>query len=139
MDGRTVVVTGGSSGVGYFTAERLAGLGARVVIAARDLDRTDRACRSIEAQVPGADVRAELLDLSSLASVREAASRLADVGRIDALVANGALVALPDHAKPREQRGHRQQVTPPVHRQRVLGVVDRRPSRDGGRQPLPDP
>lgn len=111
MDGRTVVVTGGSSGVGYFTAERLAGLGARVVIAARDVDRTDRACRSIGAQVPGADVRAELLDLSSLGSVRAAASRLAALGRIDALVANGAVVALPDHVKPRDQRGHRRQVT----------------------------
>lgn len=111
MDGRTVVVTGGSSGVGYFTAERLAGLGARVVIAARNPDRTDRACRSIAAEVSGADVRSQPLDLSSLDSVRAAASRLTTLGRIDALVANGAVVALPEHAKPRGQRGHRPQVT----------------------------
>ncbi|HET7799132.1 MAG TPA: SDR family NAD(P)-dependent oxidoreductase [Humibacillus xanthopallidus] len=107
LDGHVVVVTGGSTGLGYFTSEHLARLGAAVVIAARDADRAENARRSIELHVPGAQVRHVPLDLAHLDSVHAAGERLAALPRIDALVANAAVVALPDWSKPRAERGHR--------------------------------
>jgi NAD(P)-dependent dehydrogenase (short-subunit alcohol dehydrogenase family) len=107
VDGRVVVVTGGSTGLGYFTSEHLARLGASVVIAARDAGRAQQAVSSIVRQVPGAQVRHVCLDLARLASVHAAAEELAALPRIDALVANAAVVALPEWSKPRTERGHR--------------------------------
>lgn len=107
LDGRVAVVTGGSTGLGYFTSEHLARLGATVVIAARDADRAEQAARSIEGHVPGAQVQQVALDLARLDSVHAAGERLAGLPRIDVLVANAAVVALPDWSKPRAQRGHR--------------------------------
>jgi NAD(P)-dependent dehydrogenase (short-subunit alcohol dehydrogenase family) len=115
MDGRTVVVTGGSSGVGYFAAEQLAQLGADVVIAARDRGRGAAAVRSILAQAPGARVRHERLDLSSLSSVRQGARRLLEGGAVHAVVANAAAVGLPDHVKPPTERGPRARTTDDGH------------------------
>jgi NAD(P)-dependent dehydrogenase (short-subunit alcohol dehydrogenase family) len=115
MDGRTVIVTGGSSGVGYFAAEQLAQLGADVVIAARDRGRAAAAARSIQAEVPGASVRHERLDLSSLSSVRHGARRLLETGPVHAVVANAAAVGLPDHVKPRTERGPRPRTTDDGH------------------------
>jgi NAD(P)-dependent dehydrogenase (short-subunit alcohol dehydrogenase family) len=107
LDGKVVVVTGGSTGLGYFVTERLAALGASVVVAARDAGRAERAVRSVRAHVPGAEVRHQSLDLSRLESVARAADELAGLPRLDAVVANAALVALPDWSKPRAERGHR--------------------------------
>ncbi|MBV9338872.1 MAG: SDR family NAD(P)-dependent oxidoreductase, partial [Solirubrobacterales bacterium] len=65
LNGRTILITGGSRGVGLATAQALAGAGARVVLAVRDLDRG----RRVAAQIPG-QATARELDLASLASVR---------------------------------------------------------------------
>ena len=111
LDGRVVVVTGGSTGLGYFTAEQLARLGASIVIAARDADRARQARRSIERHVPGAQVEHVPLDLARLESVHAAGQQLAALPRIDALVANAAVVALPDWSKPKAERGHRSLTT----------------------------
>ena len=115
LAGRVVVVTGGSTGLGYFTCEQLARQGASVVIAARDADRAAGAVRSIEQHVPGALVRHVPLDLARLDSVRVAAEQLARLPRLDAVVANAAVVALPDWSKPRAERGHRPFVTADGH------------------------
>jgi NAD(P)-dependent dehydrogenase (short-subunit alcohol dehydrogenase family) len=65
MTGRTVVVTGASSGLGLVTARELATAGAQVILAVRDEARGHKAA----AAMPGTtEVRP--LDLSSLASVR---------------------------------------------------------------------
>ncbi|WP_158277198.1 SDR family NAD(P)-dependent oxidoreductase [Serinibacter arcticus] len=94
-DGETIVITGGTAGLGYFTAERLALTGARVVVTARDPGRADRALASIRAHAPGADLSAVALDLTDLTSVETAADELADLGRIDALVLNAGLTTPP--------------------------------------------
>ena len=93
--GKTFVVTGGSAGIGYFTSEQLAGAGARVVIAARSVQKTSAAIESIRERVPGADVRHVALDLTSLASVRDAAAALRALGPLDALINNAGLVISP--------------------------------------------
>ena len=55
MDGRTVLVTGGTAGIGHAAALRLAGLGATVLVTGRDPDRGDAAQRALrEAGSPGA-------------------------------------------------------------------------------------
>ena len=90
---RTFVITGGNAGLGYFTAEQLASTGAHVVLAARNPGRADAAVRSLRALVPGASVDTIALDLTSLASVREAGARLADYGRIDGLVLNAGITS----------------------------------------------
>lgn len=65
FDGRTVVITGGSSGIGRATARALAAAGARVVLAVRDPEKG----RAVAAALPGA-VEVRRLDLADLASVR---------------------------------------------------------------------
>lgn len=92
QSGKTFVVTGGNAGIGYFIGEQLAAAGARVVIAARDAGRADAALAAIRSRVPGAQVSAVVLDLSSYVSVRSAAASLASLGRIDGIIENAAAV-----------------------------------------------
>lgn len=91
QSGRTFVITGGSSGVGYFTAEQLAGAGAHVVLACRDEGRGALAADSIRGQVSGASVDILPLDLSSMESVRTAGAALRAFDRIDGLVLNAGI------------------------------------------------
>jgi NAD(P)-dependent dehydrogenase (short-subunit alcohol dehydrogenase family) len=84
--GRTVVVTGGNSGLGFETARRLAAEGAHVVLAVRDRERGEAAARKI-----GGSTEVQLLDTSSLESVRAFAAGAPD--RIDVLVNNAGVMA----------------------------------------------
>ena len=70
QSGRTAIVTGANSGLGLNTARELARAGARVVLACRNMDKGEAARAGIAAQVPGAQLELEALDLSSLDSVR---------------------------------------------------------------------
>ncbi|MCX4991080.1 MULTISPECIES: oxidoreductase [unclassified Streptomyces] len=94
--GRTAVVTGANSGLGYVTARELARLGARVVLACRSELRGTEAVNRLVAEVPGAEAEFIRLDLGELDSVREFASvceRTHD--RLDLLVNNAGVMALP--------------------------------------------
>jgi NAD(P)-dependent dehydrogenase (short-subunit alcohol dehydrogenase family) len=93
QDGRTFAVTGGNAGIGYFITEQLAATGAKVVILGRNPERVDAAIRSVRSRLPSADVESILLDLADLASVREAALELADLGRLDGLVENAGVIS----------------------------------------------
>jgi len=84
--GRTVVVTGANSGIGFETARRLAGAGAHVVLAARNREKAEDAASRIEGST---EVR--LVDTSSLESVRAFAESAPD--RIDVLVNNAGVMA----------------------------------------------
>ena len=88
QSGKTVVVTGGNAGIGYFVSEQLAAAGARVVLASRSRERADAAAASIRHRVAGAQVDFVHLDLASLGTVREAAEKLRKLDRIDALINN---------------------------------------------------
>lgn len=88
MTGRTVLVTGGSRGIGKATALGIAARGARVAIVGRDRGRTEAAARDIRA-AGGGEVDAFVADLSSQAQVRRLADEvLARLVRIDVLVNN---------------------------------------------------
>ncbi|MFI0445854.1 SDR family NAD(P)-dependent oxidoreductase [Actinomadura sp. 6N118] len=99
--GKTFLVTGGNAGIGYFTAEQLAGTGATVVLGSRDPAKAQAAMLSIRSRIPDADVRHLLLDLADLASLKSAVDAL-DVDRLDAVVHNAG-VAL-DHPPRRETK-----------------------------------
>lgn len=91
--GRVAVVTGANSGIGLESARQLAGLGARVVLACRDLTAAGAARDDLAASVPGADLHVVRLDLSDLASVRECAARLcADLEVIDLVINNAGVM-----------------------------------------------
>ena len=95
--GRTAVVTGGNGGLGLETARALAGAGAHVVIAARNQDKAAGAVEAIRGENPGASLEVVGLDLSSQASVREAAARIAGAHRrIDILVNNVGVMGIPE-------------------------------------------
>jgi NAD(P)-dependent dehydrogenase (short-subunit alcohol dehydrogenase family) len=93
LTGRIAVVTGANTGLGLETARVLAARGAAVVLAVRNLDKGRAAAATIVGAHAGAKVTLLPLDLSSLASVREAAARLrSDYDRIDLLVNNAGVM-----------------------------------------------
>ena len=90
LDGKRMLVTGVSSGLGVETARALAAHGAHVVGAARDLDKARLATRSISA------IELIELDLASLASVRTCADALVAEGApLDLVIANAGVMATP--------------------------------------------
>jgi NAD(P)-dependent dehydrogenase (short-subunit alcohol dehydrogenase family) len=98
QSGRVAVVTGASAGLGLETARVLAGRGATVVLACRDLVKAGRAAGRIRAgaRQPAPDIRVVHLDLASLASVRAAAGEIrATFPRLDLLINNAGVMAVP--------------------------------------------
>jgi NAD(P)-dependent dehydrogenase (short-subunit alcohol dehydrogenase family) len=88
MAGKTVLVTGGTGGIGLATALGLATLGAHLAITGRDRGRTEDAAREIRA-AGGGQVDVFIADLSSQAEVRRLADEvLQRLARIDVLVNN---------------------------------------------------
>jgi retinol dehydrogenase 14 len=88
MAGRTVLVTGGTSGIGRATALGLATMGAHLAITGRDRGRTEGAAREIGA-AGGGQVDVFVADLSSQGEVRRLADEvLQRLSRIDVLVNN---------------------------------------------------
>lgn len=96
QSGRVAVVTGANTGIGYEAAEVLAAKGAHVVVAVRDLAKGRDAVARITRATPGAQVSLQELDLSSLDSVRQAATDLqAAHPRIDLLINNAGVMYPP--------------------------------------------
>jgi NAD(P)-dependent dehydrogenase (short-subunit alcohol dehydrogenase family) len=88
QSGKTIVVTGGNAGIGYFVSEQLAAAGARIVLASRSQQRADAAAASIRERVRGARLDFVALDLSSLESITAAAATIRGLGPIDVLINN---------------------------------------------------
>ncbi len=94
--GRTAVVTGANSGLGFETALALARVGAHVVLACRDQARGGDALDRVRQAVPAADVGLHPLDLADLASVRKfAAGFSAEHDGLDILLNNAGVMAIP--------------------------------------------
>jgi NAD(P)-dependent dehydrogenase (short-subunit alcohol dehydrogenase family) len=88
MAGRTVLITGGTGGIGRATAMGLAAMGADLAITGRDASRTDAAAREIRA-AGGGKVDTFVADLSAQTQVRGLAEEVLDrCPRIDVLVNN---------------------------------------------------
>jgi retinol dehydrogenase 12 len=77
MLGRTVVITGATSGIGQVAAERLAQLGARIVFIARDRARGEAALARLRSLGPGIEPAVHYADLSLVAEMKRAATQIA--------------------------------------------------------------
>lgn len=102
--GRTVLVTGANSGLGYLTSLELAGRGANVIMTARDQERGRQARASILATHPNGSVELRQLDLANLDEVKEFASQLLNENRRVDILINNAGVMMPPHSL--TQQGH---------------------------------
>ncbi len=100
LTGRTVVVTGATSGLGRVAARALAELGATVVITGRDAKKTAAVAAELSTAV-GATVGHEVADMGDLAAVRSMAARLlAHHSSIDVLVHNAGALSNERHTSP---------------------------------------
>jgi NAD(P)-dependent dehydrogenase (short-subunit alcohol dehydrogenase family) len=96
LTGRTVLVTGANTGIGYEAAIELAAHGAHVVLACRNLQKGRQAADRVIGYRPGASVEVLELDLSSLDAVRTAADRFAsEHDRLDVLINNAGVMGTP--------------------------------------------
>lgn len=101
MAGKTVVVTGSTSGTGFICAKVCAELGAQVMMLNRPSERADAALKAVREAAPGSTVTAVPCDLMSFASVRTAAKQLLQDlsgSGIDVLCNNAGIMAVKDEA-----------------------------------------
>jgi NAD(P)-dependent dehydrogenase (short-subunit alcohol dehydrogenase family) len=91
MDGKTVLITGSTDGVGRYVAAKLASAGAKVLIHGRDAARGKTLADEIKREGRGEAVFYQA-DLSSLTGVRQLAKAvLADNGRLDVFISNAGI------------------------------------------------
>jgi NAD(P)-dependent dehydrogenase (short-subunit alcohol dehydrogenase family) len=89
MNGKVVVITGGTSGIGQVAAEKLAAMGARIVLVARDKARVEAALASLRGIAPGVAPSAYFADLSRIDAVKQVAREIAAAEpRVDVLINN---------------------------------------------------
>ena len=95
--GRRAIVTGANSGLGFETALALAGHGADVTLAVRDLAKGEAAAEQIRARSPQASIEVRRLDLADLASIDEFAWlwRESHPDGLDMLINNAGIMAIP--------------------------------------------
>ncbi|KAM0327633.1 hypothetical protein ACHAQA_005926 [Verticillium albo-atrum] len=107
--GRTILVTGGTSGLGLETARALHATGADVYITARDLAKAASVIAEIKSSSPGTGLLEALeMDMTSLASVKRAAAAfLAKSPILHILIANAGIMAIPNRTLTAE--GHESQ------------------------------
>ena len=93
MQEKVIVITGATSGIGQVAAERLAGMGARLVLVARDKVRGQAMLARLRERAPGISHSIHYADLSRLVEMKRVAAEIAAAeARIDVLINNaGAL------------------------------------------------
>ncbi len=93
MQGKTVVITGATSGIGEVTADKLASLGARIVFVARDRNRGEATLAKLRKAGAGIDHRVHYADLSQLSEMKRVAREIAaSEPRIDVLMNNAGAI-----------------------------------------------
>lgn len=94
--GRTALVTGANSGIGYQAALELARHGAHVLLGCRNAAKGRAALDRLLREAPGASAEVVELDMASLASIRAFAAAFAGRGiGLDLLINNAGVMALP--------------------------------------------
>jgi NAD(P)-dependent dehydrogenase (short-subunit alcohol dehydrogenase family) len=103
LHGKSAVVTGGTAGIGFYTALDLARLGARVVVTARNETRGRDAVAQLRAMAGHSDVELLIADASSVcANARLAEALTQRLSRLDILVNNAGGGAFADRAETKE-------------------------------------
>src|SRR6056297_415047 len=102
--GKTFVISGANSGIGFKASRRLVQAGAHVIMLCRNLDKAGAAARKLrEVAAEPAKVTVISMDLSSLNSVRDAAKTvLQEAPRIDALINNAGIMFPPKRETTRD-------------------------------------
>jgi NAD(P)-dependent dehydrogenase (short-subunit alcohol dehydrogenase family) len=100
LGGRTAIVTGANSGIGWHVAKQLARRGARIVLACRDVGRAKEAAARIQGSGPPVDVEVAELDLADMASVRAFGEGWQEP--VHLLVNNAGVMAPPRRASTRD-------------------------------------
>lgn len=96
LAGKTVIVTGANSGIGFEAARVLAERGADLIMACRSSERGEAAAQRIRSAAPEARIEVRPLDLASLAAVREFARWFNDSrSALQLLLNNAGLMAIP--------------------------------------------
>ena len=96
LDGKTVIITGGNTGIGKETAIDLASRGAKVIIACRSQTRGENALKDIRKESGSEHVYLRLLDLASFASIRKFADEIiSSEPRLDVLINNAGIMMCP--------------------------------------------
>ena len=94
LDGKTVVITGGNTGIGLETAVDLAKRNARVILGCRSVERGERAAVEVRKRSGNDNVVFVQLDLASLDSVRKFAAKiLEEEARVDILINNAGIIS----------------------------------------------
>lgn len=94
--GRVFVITGATNGIGFESADALAEHGATVVLASRNLERTEQCAEKLRTKHGNQNILPVKLDLSSLKSIHQAADTIkAQVGNIDVLINNAGVMVPP--------------------------------------------
>ncbi len=93
MQGKTVVATGATSGIGEVAVVELARMGARIVFIARDAERAEATLAKLEAVAPGRGHSAHIADLSLVAETRRVGGEIAaGEARVDVLINNAGAI-----------------------------------------------
>jgi len=93
MQGKTVVATGATSGIGAIAVVELARMGARIVFIARDAKRAEATLAKLEAVAPGRGHSAHIADLSLVAETRRVGGEIAaGEARVDVLINNAGAI-----------------------------------------------
>ena len=96
LKGKTVIITGGNTGIGKETAVDLAGRGARVIIGCRNLEKGKEALKEIQERSGSSSVFLEQIDLASLESVRTFSDKILNSEpRLDILINNAGVMGCP--------------------------------------------
>ncbi len=97
LQGKTIIVTGGNSGLGYESVKAFAQKGARVVLACRNVEKGEKAEHEISKDDPSCDIQVMQLNLANLASVEAFAKQFSEEHkRLDLLLNNAGIMATPD-------------------------------------------
>lgn len=102
MQGKTVLVTGATDGIGKETAAQLADMGAQVIIHGRNAEKAEKVREEIAARTGNHNIEIAIADLSAMANVRDLAMEIRSrVDRLDVLINNAGvymkeLVRTPD-------------------------------------------
>lgn len=96
LTGKTALVTGANSGLGYEISTVLAAKGAHVIMACRNVDKGEQAAGLIRSQTPKADLVVKALDLADLASIRRFAVDIQQqYAALHILCNNAGIMAIP--------------------------------------------
>lgn len=95
LSGKTVLITGCNSGLGYESMRTLAAAGAHVIGTARTLEKAEQACASVEGKTT--PLVCELTDVDSVVACADAVNRLLNKANqpLDILMCNAGIMALP--------------------------------------------